>query len=331
MSLVSVFIPCYNYGQYLDECVTSVLEQRDVDVEVLVIDDASTDASAEIAQRLAARDPRVEVRDHARNRGHIGTYNEGLDWVRGDYLLLLSADDKLVPGALARAVRVLDEHPSVGLVFGDVPQPGEEGTPLRTEGAPKIYPGHTWLKERFRSGYNIVPVPTAVVRTSVQRQAGHYLPDHPHAGDLEMWLRLAVFADVADLPTHQAIYRRHNENMSKSWYADGGVEDLVACRRAFDHIVTTYGDALPDADRLRALAHRACAVRMIGRASSVYASGRRRSDHVDSLVKLARQTDPSIRRSAIYAKFRLRQALGFGASASLARLRRPERAFGKNR
>src|SRR5438874_544607 len=118
MSRVDVIVPCYNYGRYLPGCVRSVLGQEGVNVRVLIIDDASPDGSGEAAEELARRDGRVEVRRHAVNQGHIATYNEGLDWAGGDYLLLLSADDLLAPGALGRAARALDAHPEVGLTYG---------------------------------------------------------------------------------------------------------------------------------------------------------------------------------------------------------------------
>ena len=120
MSSVSVVIPCYKYGHYLEEAVGSVLDDQDgVDVRVLIIDDASPDDSAEVARKIAARDPRVEVIVHAANKGNIATYNEGLlEWADGDYCLLLSADDRLTPGALRRARDLLDAHPNVGFVYG---------------------------------------------------------------------------------------------------------------------------------------------------------------------------------------------------------------------
>src|SRR5947208_16134430 len=118
MSRVDVIIPSYNYGRYLPGCVHSVLGQDGVDVRVLIIDDASPDGSGDAAEELARRDDRVEVRRHSVNRGHIATYNEGLEWAAGDYLLLLSADDLLAPGALRRAARALDAHPDVGLTYG---------------------------------------------------------------------------------------------------------------------------------------------------------------------------------------------------------------------
>ena len=105
MGSVSVVVPCYNYGLFLEDAITSVLDdQEGVDVRVLIIDDASSDDSAEAARKIAARDPRVEVTVHATNKGHIATYNEGLlEWADGDYCVLLSADDRLTPGALRRA------------------------------------------------------------------------------------------------------------------------------------------------------------------------------------------------------------------------------------
>ena len=115
---VSVVVPCYNYGHLLPDCVRSVLTQQGVDVDVLIIDDASPDGSASVAVGLAQADRRVKVICHAVNQGHIATYNEGLALAAGDYVVLLSADDMLTPGALERATSVMERHPNVGLVYG---------------------------------------------------------------------------------------------------------------------------------------------------------------------------------------------------------------------
>src|SRR5437899_3312632 len=117
MSRVDVIIPCYKYGCYLRQCVESLLTQSMADMRILVMDDASPDNTAEVAAELVRQDNRVEVRRHATNQGHIATYNEGLEWVKADYVLLISADDALTPGALRRAVRLMDTHPAVVLVY----------------------------------------------------------------------------------------------------------------------------------------------------------------------------------------------------------------------
>ena len=120
MSSVSVVIPCYKYGHFLEDVVASVLDdQEGVDVRVLIIDDASPDDSAEVARKIAARDPRVEVIVHETNKGNIATFNEGLlEWADGDYCALVSADDRLTPGALRRARDLLTPTPTSGFVYG---------------------------------------------------------------------------------------------------------------------------------------------------------------------------------------------------------------------
>src|SRR5690349_18044495 len=89
---VSVVIPCYRYGSYLPAAVASALDQSGLELEVIVVDDASPDDSADIARSLADADPRVQVIVHEQNAGHIRTYNDGLARATGDYLVLLSAD-----------------------------------------------------------------------------------------------------------------------------------------------------------------------------------------------------------------------------------------------
>src|SRR5262249_13202164 len=116
MSSVSVLIPCYKYGHFLEDVVGSVLDdQVGVDVRVLIIGGAAADDGRVVARKIAARDPRVEVIVHETNKGNIATFNEGLlEWADGDYCTLVSADDRLPPGALRRARDLLDAHPSAG-------------------------------------------------------------------------------------------------------------------------------------------------------------------------------------------------------------------------
>src|SRR4051794_626994 len=216
---VSVVIPCYRYGRYLRQCVESVLEQEGVEPRVLIIDDASPDDSANVALALAAEDDRVEVRVHRVNRGHIATYNEGLlEWADGEYSVLLSADDLLTSGSLLRATRVLDANPQVGFVYGRVVR-WQEGSPRppasAVAAATTVWPGLEWLRILCRLGHNVVTSPEVVVRTSVQHAIGGYLPELPHTGDAEMWMRFAAHADVAYIRgADQAYYRTHGQNMT---------------------------------------------------------------------------------------------------------------------
>jgi glycosyltransferase involved in cell wall biosynthesis len=219
MSSIDVVVPCYNYGRYLSQCVRSVLSSEGPETRVLIIDDCSSDDSAEIAAALAESDHRIGLRRHTVNQGHIKTYNEGLDWASSDYLLLLSADDWVLPGALGRAVEVLDADPSVGFVWGPALFV-RDGQPTEPDEPPR--PGWhviSGIEFLYSIAYrNIVHTCTAVVRTSVQKQVGGYLETLPHAGDLEMWMRIALHARVGYVNACQGVYRQHVSNMSTAYY-----------------------------------------------------------------------------------------------------------------
>src|SRR4051812_6068677 len=175
-STVEVIVPCYRYAHLLRDCVGSVLDQAGVNVRVLIIDDASPDDTESVARELMARDHRVEYRKHDKNLGHIATYNEGIEWLSADYALLLSADDMLAPGALLRACRVLDQHPEVGLTYGAEIK-GESFDPrdcVDDDSPARVMTGDNFLTYICEQADNIVPTPTAIVRTSVQKGIGGY-------------------------------------------------------------------------------------------------------------------------------------------------------------
>jgi len=188
-------VPCYNYGRYLRECVESVLNQDGAEVRVLIIDDCSPDNTMQVAHELVAQDNRIEYRRHSCNQGHIATYNEGIDWAQGDYLVLLSADDVLAYGALQRAAALLDAHPEVGLCFGQTlsfmdTEPLPPWPTIGVESEPTI---QTRLEFIERACTGDIPIPVSVmVRTSVQKVVGGWRRELPHAGDPEMWLRFAA-------------------------------------------------------------------------------------------------------------------------------------------
>ncbi|MDJ0340934.1 glycosyltransferase [Streptomyces sp. H10-C2] len=315
MSTVSVVIPCYKYGHFLADCVRSVLdEQEGLDVRVLIIDDASPDDSAEAAYKLAASDPRIEVRVHERNMGHIATYNEGLlEWADGDYVVLLSADDRLVPGALVRAAALLDAHPEAGFCYGR-PLRFQHGGPLpaaRTGSTGSVvYPGLWWLERRFREATGCITSPEVVVRTSLQRTVGGYDPTLPHAGDIEMWMRLAAHADVGYIRgADQAFYRVHGNNMSTTDFG-GQLDDLRQRLIAFDSVLDKCGDRLPRADLLSQAVHTRLARFALRRAYRAYDRGRTGVVPVGELVAFAGECLPGYKALPEYRALRLRQRIG---------------------
>lgn len=312
MPSVSVVIPCYKYGHFLPRCVGSALDQEGVDVRVLIIDDASPDGSAEVAMRLAAEDPRVEARVHETNKGHIATYNEGLlEWADGDYSVLISADDMLTPGALARATAVMEANPAVGFVYGHAPwwRDGEPMPAVRTESTGvTIWRGSEWLEIMCRRGHNVISSPEVVVRTSVQQRIGGYMPELPHTGDAEMWMRFAVHSDVAYIKgVDQALYRIHATQMTNDRVP---YVDLVQRKAAYDALFDRYGDAIMGAERLSQRAGRAVAKEALWRACRAYERRRMDITPITELVAFAEAAYPHTARLPEFWGLRWREQVG---------------------
>jgi hypothetical protein len=261
---VTIVVPCYNYGRFLPFAISSALSQADVDVELIVIDDASTDGSQAVVKRLAESDERVRAILHTRNRGHIATYNEGLAQARGDYVVLLSADDALAPGALQRATALLEANPNVGLAYGFSLSFEEQPTPSRQRIRDwTVWPGLEWIARCCRSGRNFIHNPEVVLRASVQRAIGGYDPALPHSGDFEMWLRAASVSDIGRVNgVDQAYYRIHDASLQRTRYK-GHLIDLEGRLAAFEKVLTGASAPAGGAE-LFATARRALAFTAVG-------------------------------------------------------------------
>lgn len=290
---VSVVIPCYRYGRYLPAAVAAALDQPGVDVEVVVVDDASPDDSAEVAARLAAADPRVRLVRHETNRGHIATYNDGLAAARGDYLTLVSADDLLTPGALSRAAALMEHHPRVGLVYGWAQSfAGEPPTVPDGQRSWSVWSGRQWLGHAARTGRCVISSPEAVMRREAFAATDGYDPRLPHSGDFDMWLRTAARWDVARVNgAVQALYRVHEANMHLTTYA-GWLTDLRERRRTFEILLEERAHDVAWVQDLRPTAYRALAREAVRRALRALRDGR--TAEVRPLLEYAAETSPDV-------------------------------------
>jgi glycosyltransferase involved in cell wall biosynthesis len=319
---VAVIIPTYNYAHLLRGCVETVLAQEGVDVRIRIVDDRSPDDSAIVGAELAAVDSRVELHRNAVNQGLIGSANDGLRWaaeIGSDAVVLLSADDFLTPGALARAVAVLDAEPAVGMVYGHAPYFREDGAFPETGGRWKgtdVWGGRDWIELRCRAGHNCISSPEVVVRTRVQAAVGGYDPNCTHASDLNMWLRIAAVSDVAYVRgAEQAVYRVHGGSMLRSEHS--ALRDLDERLKAYTSFFDSAGDRLPDGAALRARAMATLARQALWRASRAYDRDLVSGDDalpVDDLIAFAFRADPHADRLREWRGLRVRRALGAGRS-----------------
>jgi len=312
MTTVDVVIPCYRYGKFLKQCVDSVTTQQDVQVRLLVIDDASPDDSAEIAEELARQDHRIEFVRHTNNKGHIATYNEGIEWINADLFLLLSADDYLQPGALSRASALYKANPDISFVFGDATLAYSDGTQVARKpfgnafaGSTKVFSCEDFIKGM--KGRNIVPTPTAIVRTEAQKMVGGYSHNLPHAGDMAMWLNLSAIGPVGFIGIPQAAYRIHSHNMSHS-YSSSRLPDLQQRQEAIEYFLQRVSSMRPDVEQFRRILMRDLAMNASMQAAN--SLDEHKYDISRQLAKFALSLDPTIRFSLPWLRLHVRKAIG---------------------
>jgi glycosyltransferase involved in cell wall biosynthesis len=282
-----------------------------------VIDDASTDNTAQIAHDLAASDNRIEYRRHEINKGHISTYNEGLiDWSTAEYTVLLSADDLLVNGSLMRAVHIMEADKNVGMVYGR-PIFFEKETELpqirKRKWSYTTWSGAEWLEGRCLAGHNVISSPEVVVRGSVQRTVGGYCSELPHTGDLEMWLRIASVSNISYVRgVPQAFYRKHPASMYSTNYSNA-IDELKQLKAAFDIFFQHHHHNIhniTDAELLHKAANRALARQALWDACRAYDHNRVEEEQADALVEFALESYPDATSLPEFGAFRRRRYLG---------------------
>jgi glycosyltransferase involved in cell wall biosynthesis len=305
-----VVIPCYNYGWFLPECVASVLAQDGVQVDVTIVDDASTDDSIVVAEKLAAADPRVTVLRHPENRGHIATFNDALAAATADYVVKMDADDALPAGSLSRSVDLLEAHPDVAVVYG-YPLTFTTAPPVDVPAAVaswSVWTGEDWIDSRVRRGHNVIMQPEVMMRRSALEEVGGHRDAVPEASDLNLWLRLASAGSVGRVngPV-QGFYRRHPASMQHTIHA-GFLSDLNARLKAFELFFEERGNRLTDPAELRRRLLRTLARDAVRLANQAFDRQQQDQEPVAEYREFALRLDPGITRSAGWWELALREA-----------------------
>lgn len=204
---VSVVIPTYNRARYIGQAVSSVLNQTWRDVEVIVVDDGSTDETAEV---LAA-DSRVRYLYQA-HRGVAAALNCGWRVAQGEYIGIIGSDDVWRPTLLEELVPLLAREPNVGLAYARAQGIDEHGRPLTPiQGAPEKFPGRTLASLLY--GDFVCPIAVLLRRSCLERVGG-FDESLSANEDWDLWIRLASFCRFAFCDKILAYYRYHRENLT---------------------------------------------------------------------------------------------------------------------
>ena len=206
---VTVITPLYNHQHRIEAALDSVARGRYQDLELVVVDDGSTDGSLVAARQFVRAHEGLAVLlvRHAWNRGLGSARNTALDFARGEFAFMLDADNELFPHGLGRLVEVLECKPEAAAAYGMLDMFSDEGN----LGLLSCFP---WEPERFRTGNFIDAM--ALWRTSVVRGLGGYTREDRLHGweDYDLWCRLAESGGTAELvPEVVARYRASRTSM----------------------------------------------------------------------------------------------------------------------
>jgi hypothetical protein len=223
---------------------------------------------------------------------------------------------------LARAAACLAVDPSISFVYGECIDFSDDALPsfsasTEIEFEFEQISGEDFIRSMCQTATNFVPTPTSIVRTSIQHQVGGYSPELPHAGDMEMWLRLAACGNVRSLKTVQACYRRHGSNMSTT-SPFGSLPDIVQRYQAISAILRSHAHVFENVESLQQQAKKVLSQNALNSAHHAF-------DQADiaeckRLLRISSNLAPSSCRSTPYLKLMVKCLLGTSTWQALNRL-----------
>jgi glycosyltransferase involved in cell wall biosynthesis len=224
---VSVLLPVYNGGTFLPEALDSVLAQTLGEFELIIVDDGSTDNSAEVVERYD--DPRL-ILLRERHRGLVGALNRGLEFARGEYIARMDADDVAQPQVLERLVAALDVDPEAVLAAGGSTQiGGSDGEVLPPRDGDLR--NRFLLRNPFANG-------AILIRRSALERVGDYRDVYLHNEDYDLWRRLADVGKIAGISEPLHAVRVHPGRLSLA----NSVRQIADRERLRDELWAAYSN-----------------------------------------------------------------------------------------
>lgn len=216
MPLASVCIPTHNYARFLPRAIESVLGQSHHDLELIVLDDASTDDTAAVAERFAG-DERLRYQRHEKNIGLFANFNRCLEVASGEFVKVLCADDWLHSRSLEDALEALCADPRAGLATSPGWHADADGNVIGMVRAPfgpapRTVSGHEAIAAHADWG-NVAGMPSHVLlRRDAIAAVGGFEAEFAPASDVHLWLKVLARWDLAWIPEPRCYLRLHEEH-----------------------------------------------------------------------------------------------------------------------
>jgi glycosyltransferase involved in cell wall biosynthesis len=218
---LSVIIPNYNHSQHLPVAVNAILSQPVQPLEIILIDDGSTDNSVEVIQDLAHRNPLVKFHRNEQNQGVCFTVNRGIELARGDYVFMSSADDEILPGFLEKSLGILTQYPQAALSctvsrwhYVDSGITWHMGAGMAEQ---TCYLSPDELVRLGRRGKLLIPTSSAIMKKAPLLQAGSLIPKLRWHCDWFATIVLAFRHGLCYVPEPLSDFNIH----AKSYYQSG--------------------------------------------------------------------------------------------------------------
>lgn len=201
--LVSIVTPSFNQEKFLRLTIESVLSQDYPNLEYSIIDGGSSDGSVEIIQEY---ENSLSYWESIPDKGQTDAINKGFARAKGKYLAWLNSDDIYQPGAVSEAVDCLENHPEIGMVYGDCDFIDAQGRRIGQ------FPAAQTNLSRLRRGYVHIPQQSSFFRADLWHRVGPLDPSFYFAMDYDLWVRIAQQALLVYLPGHTwASFRLHGD------------------------------------------------------------------------------------------------------------------------
>lgn len=220
---ISILVPAFNAEKFISNTILSVKNQNFTEWEMIIVDDGSTDNTVEIINSYAAKDKRIKLFTQKNKGGQIAR-NVAFSHSSGEYIVLLDADDQILPNKLYRQSEILDENSDYGLVYGDTWHCNDQMMHVQLESLK--YPGQHVsgdVYEKIING-NIFAVHSAMVRRKCILDVGLHDENPELIADWDLWVRVAEKYKFLYEPIPVAEYRFHNSMSAKS---DGAKKQFV--------------------------------------------------------------------------------------------------------
>lgn len=200
LPLVSIVTPSFNQARYLEATIQSVLSQDYPHIEYMIVDGSSNDGTVDIIKKYESK---LAWWVSEKDKGQTDAINKGYARAKGEILAWLNSDDTYEPGAVSAAVKYLQEHPEVGMVYGDCNFINESGRVIGKFGATQT------SYRLLRQGYSHIPQQTMFFRSSLWKQVGPLDPSFYFAMDYDLWTRIAARSEIKYVPQTWANFRLH--------------------------------------------------------------------------------------------------------------------------